>query len=1674
MNAPALATAPDAEALVVHREDGAPLRWTHRELEADVARRAAGLRAAGVAPGDHVLLVAARVPALVPALLAVLRVGAAHVPVDPAAPDAHWRTVADRVGARALLGPAAAVRRARGALADGTLLLDVDEVPAADAAAADPAGEHEVPPSATAYVLFTSGSTGTPKGVVVSHGNVVHRLASYLALTEGPVRYLLHSSLTFDGAVGGMFSTLARGGCLVLVPDAVAVDPARAAAVVRAERVTHLEPVPSWYAALLELAAPGDLDAVRAVVLGGEVLPPALARASRRLLPAARLFNDYGPTEVTVAATVHEVVDLPDDAGDVPIGRPHANTTVAVLDEQRRPVPPGEVGELWVGGPCVAQGYAGVAEHPAFRTDPATGERWYATGDLVRWDEDGRLRFSGRRDRQVKVRGQRVEPEEVEAVLGGLPGVAAAAVEVDRSGPEVRLVAYAAALPGAELTPTGVAGLLAARLAPHLRPGAVVVLPAMPLTAGGKVDRRALPPAPRESTSGEGARDAVEAAVVDAFSAVLDRQAHRDSDFFAAGGQSLGAARVVARLRAALGVDVDVADLAALRTPAALAAALRERPRAAVEPPLERRPRPAGTWRVPASPRQQSFWHLEHVPGGRGRSNLVEVLSFPRGTGAAVLRAAVQGLLDRHAALRTGFELTADGLVQVVQPHAAVEVADLPPAADAAALDDTADRFGLLPFDLAAAPLVRAGLLEGPDGPVLVLVVHHTCADGWSLGLLVEELARTVRAGGGTAQLPAPAVEHADLVEWTAERPGPRRAAAAEHVLPLLHRSAATGGRTLPYDRPRPAVPDVRAGVVAAQVPAPVLERVAALARTLGTTVYAVLTASFGAVLARSAGLPEVVLTGSSSGRGEPALDRVVGCCINTRLLPVDVSGEPTFAELVRRVAATAAAGEPHAWLPLEEVMRTAPEEVRSTAAPVLLNLLEPAPTDLRVPGGAVRRRSRPATMAYSDLDVYLEHRDGALAVDAVHSLARLERSTVEHLLQRWLHLLDAALEAPDAPVDGLPLLAAADDALLDDLEGDAGGPAGTTVLAQVRARAAEDPRATALVDGSGPWTRAQLWARSGGIAALLTGRGVAAGDRVVLELDETADAVAALLACWRLGAVPVPVGVNQPERRVRAVAASAGAVLVLDAAELDGAADAADAPEGPADEAAAPAYVLYTSGSTGEPKGVVVGHAALAASTAARLSAYPQRPAVALLVHDLAFDAGLGILAWYLWTGGTVVLCRRDERLDVQRLADLVERHGVGQLDVVPSHYRLLLDLAAPGQLSSLELVTLGGEACRPSLVRASRELLPQVRLVNEYGPTECTVWALAHTAEPADETAVRVPVGTPIAGVVARVADARGRRLPPGAEGELLLAGHLLADGYLGDPDLTAARFVEVDGRRWYRTGDRARWTARGLLDLVGRADAQLKVRGHRIEPGEVETALEALDGVVRAAVDAVEDGTGDGGSLLAGWVQLSTSAAADGHHDPALLQEQLLARVPEWMVPTVLVLVEEMPETTAGKVDRAALPRADVGTALAGAAHGGAAPATPAEERVAAVWADLLGRPVPVDRSFFALGGHSLLAARAVARLRAELLPGLELEDFLAAPRVRDLAALVDAAGGRRSDPPGEPGTGSPAGSAQDLLARLDELDTASVEDLLSRVDELSDAQVDALLARLGQHQ
>ncbi|QGG94765.1 non-ribosomal peptide synthetase [Actinomarinicola tropica] len=1596
-HAGALSAAPPATdrqrvAVVAPGLDGPP-RLTYRELDALSARIAAGLQHEGVGPGTRVGLVARRDGWLIPSLLAVLRSGAAYVPLDPRAPGARWRTVLEVAGVQHVLA-------SHGVPATEGFAGEAVTNPSELAEGTAEAPSHPViDPADEAYVLFTSGSTGTPKGVSVTHGNVVARIESLRRFHEPPHVALLTTSLCFDASLATVLPVLATGGTLVVGPDDAAADPSVAAELVASHGVTFIANVPSWYLGLLDLAPPGALRTLRRVVTGGEAMPPGLVRRHHELLPACALVNEYGPTEATIAATAFEVPS--DWSGTaVPIGLPHPNTTVHVVDDGNL-APPGRIGELWIAGPGVAHGYVGRPDGDVFVDDPFGDGRAYRTGDLAHWTEDGLLELHGRKDRQVKILGERVEPDETEAVLLGLADVAQAAVEVDRTGPAPRLVGYVAGHDGRHLDGDEVRRRLGELLPPAQVPPTVVVCDRLPLTVGGKVDRAALPAPPPVGTFGHAPLDDVEAAVADAVAEVLGVRVGPADDFYGVGGDSLAAARVLARLRRQLQVDLHPGDLRDHPTVADLASLARRRPARADRTVARVARDPDGGWTGRATPAQTSFWYLEQEDGRAGGSNLVEVVHL-HGVDRSSVERALDLLADRHESLRTALRLGPDGLEQVVAPRGEVRVPcePLDPDADA---DARARELGRCPFDLGVAPLVRAHVADAADGVDVVLVVHHAIADGWAVDVLVDELVALALDPGTT--LAQKEVDAVDVAVWLHDRTEGDGAAAASRFLERLRRGAELRGGVLPYDRRLTGDSHHVAAARRRRLDAGVVASLGAVSRRCGASPFSTLTAML-AVTLRRFGAPEDLLVGTATAnRPLPELERVVACTTNFVPIRVDARGERSVADVIRGVAEDVVASDEWGWLPVEAVLGDHRDGEPLALPDVMVSML-----NQRVSTSTAPRHGVSLPHVLTDLDVVCTTaEDGALDVEVHHDPRRLLPTTVDRLLDAWLELVARLPDHLDAPVDDLVAPGPGDRRDAEVLGGDEGPVPAGTVLDLVWPHVDGRPDRAALIDTGAATSWGELGDRARRLAASLARDGVGRGDHVLVTADR-APAVEALLACWWLGAVPVPLGDRQPATKVAALARRVDASAVLDEASMaERLARPDDVPHVEAVPLVGddPAYVLFTSGSTGEPKGVVVPHRALLASTLARLDHYADAPQVALLGHDMAFDAALGIAVWYLAMGGTLVTPGHDERLDPVSLARLIDEHGVGQIDLVPSHLRLLLDQAPADGLGSLRLVTTGAEACPPSLVDLHLRRLPGVRLVNEYGPTECTVWTVAHDCTADDVEQGLVPIGRPVLGTVARVADAEGRPMPRGAIGELLLAGHLLADGYIGDPAQTAARFVEIDGRRWYRTGDRVRWNDDGELEFHGRSDDQLKVRGYRIEPGEVDAVLRDHPDVLRAATWTHE--VVAGAPVLVAWVQPRPGVADD-------LRDDVLAhcrtRLPEWMVPSVVVTVDAMPLTTSGKVDRRRLPPpepSDLG-------HERVPPSSPLERAIVGVWEALLGRPVGMFDNFFDLGGHSLLAARLVSELTGHLgvtvqLPDL-LEDATPAHLVQVVTARLDA--------------------------------------------------------------
>ncbi|MEU8383212.1 amino acid adenylation domain-containing protein, partial [Streptosporangium sp. NPDC048865] len=1289
---------------------------------------------------------------------------------------------------------------------------------------------------------------------------------------------------------------------------------------------------------LLGSLDPAALRGLR-VLVGGEALPAALAATLHGV--AASAVNMYGPTEATIWATSAE---LPSPG----IGRPFPNTRAYVLDAALRPAPVGVPGELYLAGTQLARGYAGrpglTAER--FVADPfgPPGERMYRTGDLARWGRDGTLEYLGRTDDQVKIRGFRIEPAEVQAVLAACPGVAQVAVVVREDTPgERRLVAYV--VPDGDLDEADLRAAAAEALPEYMLPAATVRLEALPRTVNGKLDRAALP-APEVRVSGRGPRDDREAALCAVFAETLGLDTVGiDDDFFALGGHSLLATRLAGRVRAALDAELTIADVFEAPTVAALAPRLvrgtRPRVRDVTRPEV-----------VPASPAQRGFWFEERLRGPSAADALPLGLRLYGPVDAEALRAAFGDVVARHEALRTLLVEGPDGLpVQRVLDggEAAFDVVDARGWTGErlrAAETEAASRV----LDLAADLPVRATLLRvSAEESVLVVLQHHAAADEWSFTPLLADLSRAyIARTAGTAPDWAPLpVQYADYAVWRSESPAPEdQLAFWERTLRGLPEES-----TLPADRPRPAEASHRGGLVPFRLPLAGARR---LALETGTSVFMVLHAAMAALLHRSGAGDDVALGSPIAGRPDEDLADLVGVFVNLVVLRTDLGGDPTFAELLERVRHADLAAFSNADVPFEQVVeRLAPERslARSPLFQVMIVHQRLEDVRLRLPGVRAEPFLPETGGVKFDLDVYFAEGEELIEGFVAYATDLFDAGTVTGMLAELAELLDQVTEDPARRLSslGTPLQGAA-------RPDTARAFAPLTVAQRFEAQVARTPDATAVVTGgvSGgatTLTYAELDERAEALADRLAAAGAGPEEIVAIALPRSAEFVVALLAVLKTGAAYLPIDTTYPRSRIDLMLGTARPLLVLGADEPP-----RDAPPRAHAEVRPghPAYVIFTSGSTGTPKAVVGTQRALANRLAWGADLAPTGVRVAK--SSPAFIDGSTELLGGLVAGDTVVVADDDTATDALALAELIRRHGVNLVTVVPGLLAALMETGErTGGLGSVTTWVSSGEA----LPAALAERVP-ARLVNLYGCSEA-----------AGDSLIAEGSGglVPIANTVAYVLDAGLREVPVG---ELYLAGDGLARGYLGDPARTAERFVASPfgppGSRLYRTGDRVRRRRDGSLEFLGRADDQVKIRGFRIEPGEVEAVLAAQPGVRRAAVAARS------GPRLVGYVVGDPGSDLDLDALRARLGEIL----PDHLVPSVLVGLDELPRTPNGKLDRRALPEPAV--------REGRAPRAGAERAVADLVAETLGRDgVNADDDFFRTGGDSIGAALLVGRAR-----------------------------------------------------------------------------------------
>ncbi|WP_338910436.1 non-ribosomal peptide synthase/polyketide synthase [Mycetohabitans rhizoxinica] len=1605
---------PEATALVTQEQT-----LSYAELNARANRLAHQLIEWGVKPDARVAICVERSPAMVVGLLAVLKAGGTYVPLDPAYPPerlAHMMADSAPVVLLSVGTPPAAVTPCLGA---GVPVLDLqaDAAQWAHQSARNPT--LALTAQSLAYIIYTSGSTGQPKGVMIPHRSAVNLVTSMvqkLGLTAHD-RVLQCSSLSFDASVGEIFVTLTQGAALVLRTDAWLAGAAQFWALCKANRVSVTD-LPTQFWAQLAQEKVSVPDSVRVVMISGEALSASaqsawFAGAGHR----PRLLNVYGPTETTVTATVHEVTNAENNWRT--IGRPIDNTRLYILDAHKQPVPLGAMGELYIGGVGVARGYLNRPELTAerFVRDPFTDEpnaRMYKTGDVARYLPDGNLEFLGRNDHQVKIRGFRIELGEIEACLAQHAQVHDAVVLAIGEGSAKRLVAYVVAEPDDALVST-LRAHVAANLPDYMVPAALVRLDAFPLTPNGKLDRRALP-APSTDAFAHQAYEApqgeLETTLAEIWSELLgvERVGRHDS-FFTLGGHSLLAVRLINWVSARVAA-VPLTTLFTAPTLAGFAAALSAQGHQGTDTLPEITPVPR-EGHLPLSFAQQRLWFLAQLDGVSDTYHIPLALRLRGTLNRVAWQHALDALWARHEALRSVF-VSVDGQpqVQLLPAETGMPMTwhDLCGERDAQAqLVRLSTEAAQAPFDLARGPLIRAcGMQLADDEHVMLLVQHHIVSDGWSIGVLVRELNALYRAACGESAEPLPALttQYPDYAAWQRQwLSGERLQAQSDYWRTRL--ADAPVLLTLPTDRPRPAQQSFAGAYVPIRVDAQTTRALRRVSQAQGATLFMTVLAAWSAVLARLSGQDDLVIGTPSANRHHRQIEPLIGFFVNTLALRVDVSGEPSAAQLIERVRRTTLEAQAHQDLPFEQVVEIVqpPRRLEHTPLFQVMFAWQNNETEAwQLPSLEVTSAPLAYDVVKFDLELHLQEAEGEIAGSLGYATALFDRATIERHVGYVQTMLQAM--AADEPhlVTRVELLTPAERTLLLETWNATQQeyPAHRCIHQLFEAQVERTPEATALVYEDQALSYAELNARANRLAHQLTELGVQPDARVAICVQRSPAMVVGLLAILKAGGGYVPLDPTYAgERPAHIVQDAAPEIVLADAAGRAALGDAALAdrtvldpnrlPEQPETNPSVPvltprhlAYVIYTSGSTGMPKGVMVEHAQVVRLFEATQPWYHfDENDIWCLFHSFAFDFSV----WELWGalrhGGKLIIVPHQMARSPQDFHRLVCEQGVTVLNQTPSAFKAWIASQAQSPLrDQLRYVIFGGEALEPSILQAwyatRTEQGPQ--LVNMYGITETTVHVTYRPLRPEDSTQGGSPIGVRIPDLKLYLLDAYQQPVPLGAVGELYIGGAGVARGYLNRPELTAERFVrdpfsaEPDARM-YKTGDLARYLPDGNLEFLGRNDHQVKIRGFRIELGEIEACLAQHAQVHDSVVLAM--GKGQAKRLVA-YVVAEPDDALAGN-----LRTHVSAALPEYMVPSAFVRLDALPLTPNGKLDRRALPAPD-GQAFAHQAY--EAPQGEVEAALAEIWAELLGvERISRHDSFFALGGHSLLAVQLIERLR-----------------------------------------------------------------------------------------
>ncbi|MEO8380288.1 MAG: amino acid adenylation domain-containing protein, partial [Acidobacteriota bacterium] len=1701
-----------ADRTAVISSDG---QLTYRELGERSLELAAYLQSEGVGPDERVGLCMERSLDVIVGLWGVLRAGGAYAPLDPDYPDDRLAYMLADSGASIVLTQERLRDRLRAITPAGTRIVTLDgqwpeiRAHAAQMNATGAVLRRDVKPHHLAYVMYTSGSTGRPKGVMVEHRHIVRYVTAIEKKLEFPegASYALVSTFAADLGNTVLFPALLGGGTLHVFGREASTDADHYAAYCMAHRIDCMKITPSHLLALLGDGEDPRLIPSHTLILGGEVLPRTLMDRVRELRPECRVFNHYGPTECSVGVLCGEHEGNGSSSRAIPLGRPLDGTRIYILDEQGQPVPIGVAGELWIGGGQVTRGYLNqpvlTAERfvrDRFRADEDDA-RMYRTGDLARWLDDGTVEYLGRNDFQVKIRGFRIELGEIEAQLVAHARVKEAVVLAREDEPgEKRLVAY--------VTTSGMApeveelrAHMVASVPQYMVPSAFVLLEALPLTPNGKIDRRALPRPEAEAYARslyEAPRGEIEETLATLWQDLLHvERVGRHDDFFELGGHSLLATRLISKIRGRLNVDLPLKTLFEQTTIAAFAELIAGASQNDIPPicPIDR----SHYERLPLSFAQERLWFFDQLEPGNAVYNLPKAVTIKGELAIDVLEEAFQRIIVRHENLRTVFPRV-DGqprqriLERIDFRLKRVDLSDENREERERKTTELCRLEAQTSFDLAGGPLLRGCVIRlDAREHILLLNMHHIISDGWSTGLLIHELGRIMDAleQGQEPELATLPVQYVDYSVW--QRTWLDESGILEKQLAYWRKILADLPESLDLvpDYPRPAARSYAGATHAFTLDAQLAGELRSLAQREGGTLYMALLAAFNVLLYRYTGQSDLCVGSPIANRQYGETDGLIGMFINTLALRTQVEGGDDFAALFARVRSTCLEAYEHQDTPFDKVVDLLRLQRNLAITPifqvmmVLQNAAEVGEANDRFP-------LYPVETGISKFDLtatFTEGKEG-LAGSIEYSTALYRPQTIARICEHFVALCRAIVNAPHCAIRDLGYLGESEKQRL--LAGSDEPTTAEVIEVCLHERFEEQVALhadrTAVISSDGQLTYRELGERSLELAAYLQSEGVGPDERVGLCMERSLDVIVGLWGVLRAGGAYAPLDPDYPDDRLAYMLADSGASIVLTQERLrdrlraitpagtrivtlDGQWPEIRAHAAQMNATGAVlrrdvkphhlAYVMYTSGSTGRPKGVMVEHRHIVRYVTAieKKLEFPEGASYAL-VSTFAADLGNTVLFPALLGGGTLHVLGREASTDADHYAAYCMAHRIDCMKITPSHLLALLGDGEDPRLIPSHTLILGGEVLPRTLLDRVRELRPECRVFNHYGPTECSVGVLCGEHEGNGSSSRAIPLGRPLDGTRIYILDEQGQPVPIGVAGELWIGGGQVTRGYLNQPVLTAERFVrdrfraDEDDARMYRTGDLARWLDDGTVEYLGRNDFQVKIRGFRIELGEIEAQLVAHARVKEAVVLAREDEPGE--KRLVAYV--TTSGMAPEVEE---LRAHMVASVPQYMVPSAFVLLEALPLTPNGKIDRRALPRPEA-EAYARSLY--EAPRGEIEETLATLWQDLLHvERVGRHDDFFELGGHSLLATRLISKIRGRLNVDLPLKTLFEQTTIAAFAELI--AGASQNDiPPIRPIDRSryerlPLSFAQERLWFFDQLEPGNAVYNVPRVITLS---------------